>query len=138
MDTSTLGEWHRDPRDQHRFPNRDGGPKIIRFESPRWRPKSSSSSSRSPGAAHTKNDESILGVLYMDGNIISRSFQWSRFQAQICFESTGIVETRGRLEYVTVLRHHLLGCWPTYHVGVHYGEGFVSSSFPHKTEIDSL
>ena len=61
--TTTLGEWHRDPRDQHRFPNRDGGPKIIRFESPRWRPKSSSSSSRSPGAAHTKNDaQAAYGV----------------------------------------------------------------------------
>ena len=56
MDTTTLGEWHRDSRDQHGFPNRDGGLKLIRFESPRWRPKSSSSSSRSAGAARTKND----------------------------------------------------------------------------------
>ena len=63
MGTTTLGEWHRDPRDQHGFPNRDGGPKLIRFESPRWRPKSSLSSSRSPGAAHTKNDtQAAYGV----------------------------------------------------------------------------
>ena len=34
MDTTTLGEWHRDPRDQHGFPNRDVGLKLIRFESP--------------------------------------------------------------------------------------------------------
>ena len=63
MDTTTLGEWHSDSRDQHGFPNRDGGPKLIRFESPRWRPKSSLSSSRSPGAAHTKNDaQAAYGV----------------------------------------------------------------------------
>jgi len=54
--TTTLGEWHRESRNQHGFPNIDRGPKLIRFESPRWRSKSSSSSSRSPRAAHTKND----------------------------------------------------------------------------------
>ena len=52
--TTTIGEWHRDPRDQHGYANRDGGPKLIRFESPRWRPKSSLSSSRSPRATRTK------------------------------------------------------------------------------------
>ena len=63
METTTFGEWHRDQRDQHRFSNRDGGPKLIQFESPRWRPKSSSSSSQSPGAAHTKNDsQAAYGV----------------------------------------------------------------------------
>ena len=82
--------------------------------------------------------ESVLDILYMGGKIISRSFQWHQFQAKIRSKSTGLVKTRERPESVTVLRHHLLGCWPMYHVGVHYGEGFVSSSFPHKTEIDSL
>jgi hypothetical protein len=37
--------------------------------------------------------ESVLDVLYMDGKIISRSFQWNWFQAQIHPESTGIVCT---------------------------------------------
>jgi hypothetical protein len=40
--------------------------------------------------SHTESD---LDVLYMDGKIISRSFQWNQFQAQIHLESTGIVYT---------------------------------------------
>jgi hypothetical protein len=40
--------------------------------------------------SHTESD---LDVLYMDGNIISRSFQWNQFQAQIHPESTGIICT---------------------------------------------
>jgi hypothetical protein len=37
--------------------------------------------------------ESDLDVLYMDGKIISRSFQWNRYQDQIHPESTGIICT---------------------------------------------
>ena len=56
-----LGEWHRDQRDQQGFSNRDGGPKLIRFESP----KSSSSPPRSSGAARTKNDaQAAYGVQF--------------------------------------------------------------------------
>ena len=55
--------------------------------------------------------ESVLDALYMNEKIISRSFQWHRIQAQIHLELMGIIETRGRLESVTVLRHYLLGCW---------------------------
>jgi hypothetical protein len=40
--------------------------------------------------SHTESD---LDVLYMDRKIISRSFQWNQFQAQIHLESTGIVCT---------------------------------------------
>ena len=36
------GEPYGDQGDQRGCPNREGGPKLIRFESPRWRPKSSS------------------------------------------------------------------------------------------------
>ena len=67
--------------------------------------------------------ESVLDALYMNEKIISRSFQWHRIQAQIHSELMGIVETRGRPESVTVLPHHLLGYWPIYRVGVHYGRG---------------
>ena len=67
--------------------------------------------------------ESVLDIIYMDGKIISRSFQWLQFEAQIRSESTGVIETRGRPESVIVLRHHLLGCWPVYRVGVHDGRG---------------
>ena len=41
-----LGEPYGDQGDQRGCPKREGGPKLIRFESPRWRPKSSSSPSR--------------------------------------------------------------------------------------------
>jgi len=47
MRDDSFHSWKHD-HIQHGFPNRDGGPKVIRFESLRWRPKSSSSSSRSP------------------------------------------------------------------------------------------
>ena len=44
-----LGEPYGDQVDQRGCPKREGGPKLIRFESPRWRPKSSSSPSRPTG-----------------------------------------------------------------------------------------
>ena len=39
MHTVKHGEWHEDEGDQQGFPSREEGPKLIRFESPRWRPK---------------------------------------------------------------------------------------------------
>ena len=48
MHMTMLGEPYGDQGDQHGCPNQEGGPKLIRFESPRWRPKSSSSPSRPP------------------------------------------------------------------------------------------
>jgi hypothetical protein len=44
-----LGELHGGQGDQQGHLNREGGLKLIRFESPRWRPKSSSSPPRNPG-----------------------------------------------------------------------------------------
>jgi hypothetical protein len=44
-----LGELHGSQGDQQGHPNQQGGPKLIRFESPRWRPKSSSSPPRNLG-----------------------------------------------------------------------------------------
>jgi hypothetical protein len=49
-----LGESHGGQGDQQGHPNQEGGPKLIRFESPRWRPKSSLSLPRNPGAAPSK------------------------------------------------------------------------------------
>jgi hypothetical protein len=51
---------------------------------------------RTSGTARRKigvmsHKESDLDVLYMDGKIISRSFQWHWFQDQIQPESTGII-----------------------------------------------
>ena len=44
-----LGEPYGDQGDQRGCPKKEGGPKLIRFESTRWRPKSSSSLSRPSG-----------------------------------------------------------------------------------------
>jgi len=44
-----LGEAYGEQGDQRGCPKREGGPKLIRFKSPRWRPKSSSSPSRPLG-----------------------------------------------------------------------------------------
>ena len=99
---------------------------MIRFESPRLRPKetqvrviSESTSSlyqnRRPG--HIRS----LDYLYMEGKIISRSFQWCWFEAQIHSQSMGIVETSEHPESVRVSRHNLLGRSPIYRVGAHRG-----------------
>ena len=44
-----LEEPYGDQGDQRGCPKREEGPKLIQFESPRWRPKSSSSPSWPPG-----------------------------------------------------------------------------------------
>ena len=49
----------------------------------------------------------------------ARCFQWHRSQAQIHWESTGIIRESWRLESIAVLRHHLLGRWAVYHFGGH-------------------
>ena len=67
MYTAKHGEWREDEGDQQGFPSREEGPKLIRFISPRWRPKNNSSSSppRSSRAARTKNDAQVAyGVCF--------------------------------------------------------------------------
>jgi hypothetical protein len=44
-----LGELYGGQGDQQGHPNREGGQKLIQFESPRWRPKSSLSPPQNPG-----------------------------------------------------------------------------------------
>jgi len=39
MDTVIFGEWHGVLQGHQGCPNQEGGPRLIRFESPRWRPK---------------------------------------------------------------------------------------------------
>jgi hypothetical protein len=79
-------------------PLRRGGP--AKMSGSRWKPKPvrlcfSFGLQEQPVLKRTpmSHTESDLDVLYMDGNIISISFQWNRFQAQIHPESTGIVCT---------------------------------------------
>ena len=65
--------------------------------------------------------ESVMDALYMDGKIISRSFQWHQFDGQIRSESTGMVETSEHPESVRLPRHNLLGRSPVYRLGAHKG-----------------
>ena len=102
MDTVMVGEWHGVPQGHLGCPNQEGGPRLIRFESPRWRPKETQvrvhlgvQEQPAPKSTPRPHTESILDALYMDGKIISRSFQWNWFEAQIHSESTGIAKTSG-------------------------------------------
>ena len=83
MHMAKHGEWCEDERNQQGFPIRVEGPKLIRFESPRWRPKTTEvrvllgvQKQPAPKMTPRSHTKSVLNVLYMDGKIISRSFQW--------------------------------------------------------------
>ena len=39
MDTVIVGEWHGVLQGHLGCPNQEGGTRLIRFESPKWRPK---------------------------------------------------------------------------------------------------
>ena len=105
---------------------RRGGP--ARAAKPSWRPNPSRvrvcfgvQEQHAPKSKPRPHTESVWGALYMDGKIISRSFQWNWFEAQIHSESTGIVETSECPESVRLPRHNLLGRSPMYHLGAHRG-----------------
>ena len=90
MHTDKHGDRREDKGDQQGFSSREEGPKFIRFESPRWRPKTTQvrvhlgvQEQPTPKMMPRSHTEFISDVLYMDGKIISRSFQWHQFQAQI-------------------------------------------------------
>ena len=76
MHIAKHGKWREDKGDQQNFPSREEGPKLIRFESPRWRPKTTQvrvhlglqeqhTLKLMPGS-HT---ESFLDVLHMNGKL---------------------------------------------------------------------
>ena len=103
MHTTMIGAWYGGVGGQQRCPSQEGGLRLIRFESPRWRPKATQVRGhlgvqeqhvlKMTPRLHTV---SVLGVLYMDGKIISWSFQWHWSHLKIRSESTGIVKTSGR------------------------------------------
>jgi len=162
---TTIGEWHRDPRDQHGYPNRDGGPKLIRFESPRRRPKSSLSSSRSPRATRTKINAQVayrvcfgcslygwkdnLKVLPMELVSGPNSFGFDRNHrnnktSRICHSAA--TPSFGLLAQVSSWGPLWTWLWgyarPNHHIISNCRHIRVkvlfSSSFPRETEIDSL
>jgi hypothetical protein len=78
MHMTMIGAWNGVEEVQQGFPSQEGGPRLIRFESPRWRPKAiqvrvqfgvqeQCAIKRRP-MSHT---ESVLDVLYMVGIRIS-------------------------------------------------------------------
>ena len=88
MDTVMVGEWNGVLQGHLGCPNQEGGPRLIRFESPRWRPKETQvrvhlgvQEQPAPKSTPRPHIESVLDDLYIDGNIISRSFQWHWFEA---------------------------------------------------------
>jgi hypothetical protein len=77
MHTTMVGVWNGVEEVQQGCPSRRGGTRLIRFESPRWRPKAiqvraqfdvqkQCAIKRAP-RSHT---ESVLNVLYMVGSTI--------------------------------------------------------------------
>jgi hypothetical protein len=63
--------------------------------------------------------ESDCDGLDMIGNIRRLSNQPNWFHLKTHLESTGIVETIQRSDFVLVLRHRLLGRWAVYRVEAH-------------------
>ena len=128
MDMVMDGEWYGVLQDHLSCPNQEGGPRLIRFESPRWRPKETQvrvhlgvQEQPAPKSTPRPHTESVLDALYMDGNIISRTFQWHQFESQIRSQSTGIIKTSEHPEFVSLPQHNLLGCSPVYRIGAHRG-----------------
>jgi hypothetical protein len=97
MHTTMIGAWNGVEEVQQRCTSRRGGTRLIRFESPRWRPKAiqvrvqfrvqEQCAIKQTPRSHT---ESVLNVLYMIGSTISYVFQWHWYHAKIPSESTGI------------------------------------------------
>ena len=73
MHMTMLRESHENQVDQQGHPNGERGLKLIRFESPRWRPKSSLSPPWNLGAVKwtlRTHPDSVFDDPYMDGKII--------------------------------------------------------------------
>ena len=129
MDTVIFGEWHGVLQSHQGCPRHEGGPpRLIRFESPRWRSKETQvrvhlgvQEQPAPKSTPKPHTESVLDALSMDGKIISRRFQWHQFESQIRSQSTGIIETSEHPESVSLPQHNLLGRFPVYGLGAHRG-----------------
>ena len=124
MHMDKHGEWCEDEGDQQGFPSREDGPKLIRFESPRWRPKnnSSSSSPRSPGAAHTKNDAQVAYGVCFGRSLYGWKDNFKELTMALVSGPNSLGINGNHRNNVTSricqgLRHRLLGCCPMYRVG---------------------
>ena len=100
MHMTMFGAWYGGIGGQQRCPSQEGGPRLIRFESLRCRPKATKVRARLGVLEQhvlkmmtRSHIVSVLGVLYMDGKIISWIFQWHWSHLKIQSESMGIVKT---------------------------------------------
>jgi hypothetical protein len=78
MHTTTIGAWNGVEEVQQGFPSQERGPRLIRFESLRWRPKAIQvrvqfgvQEQCAIKWTHRLHTESVLDVLYMVGSRIS-------------------------------------------------------------------
>ena len=84
MHTTMLGDRGRG--DQRWCPNREGVPKLIRFKSPRWRPKSSSSPSRVSGPVCLKLvTQDAYGLRFRRSTYGWKILNWSKSGHKILF-----------------------------------------------------
>jgi hypothetical protein len=114
---------------QQGYPSKEGGPRLIQFESPRWRHKTTQVRVHLgiPRAARTKNDAQVSYGVHFGCSL----YGWEKnfielpmapvCQIKIPSESMRIIKTSGHPESTRVLRRRLLGCWPVYHVEAQKG-----------------
>ena len=128
MHMTMIGSCISERGVQQGCPSHKGGPRLIQFESPRWRPKTTQvrvhlGVQEQPTMfwSPRPHTESVFDVLHMDGKLRRHTFQCRWSHAKILSESTGIIETNGRPESARALRRRLLGRWPVYHVAAHRG-----------------
>jgi hypothetical protein len=77
MHMTMIGASHRKGVQQG-CPSKEGGPRLIQFEPPRWRPKRTQvrvhlgvQEQHAPKMTPMSHTESILDILYMNGKRIS-------------------------------------------------------------------
>ena len=81
MHTTMLGD--RGWGDQRGCPNLEGGPKLIGFKSPRWRPKSSSNPSRVPGPVCHKIGHTGASGIHFRWSTYGWKANWVRKPTQL-------------------------------------------------------
>ena len=100
MHMTMIGSCISERGVQQGCPSHKGGPRLIQFESPRWRPKTTQvrvhlGVQEQPTMfwSPRPHTESVFDVLHMDGKLRRHTFQCRWSHAKILSESTGIIET---------------------------------------------
>ena len=95
---------------QKRCPSKEGGPRLIQFESPRWTPKAIQvwahlgvREQHAPKTLPRSHMVPKFDILHTYGKLRRKTFLWKESHLFIRLESIGIVETIWRLESIRVL-----------------------------------